>query len=67
MFAENKSTRRGDDEDDVEMDEENDLHLMGVDEAIIHSIEKCGKTNTVYEKSRIRFIRFFPRIKDITI
>ncbi|KAK0062562.1 actin-related protein 8 [Biomphalaria pfeifferi] len=39
--TENKSTRRGDDEDDVEMDEENDLHLMGVDEAIIHSIEKC--------------------------
>lgn len=23
-------------------DEEKDLHLMGVDEAILHSIEKCG-------------------------
>ncbi|XP_059170744.1 actin-related protein 8-like [Physella acuta] len=36
-----KSSRRDEDED-VEMeDEEKDLHLMGVDEAILHSIEKC--------------------------
>ncbi|KAH9508205.1 Actin- protein 8 [Bulinus truncatus] len=41
QIVENKSSRRGDDEEDVEIDEENDLHLMGVDEAVIHSIEKC--------------------------
>jgi len=36
-----KSSRKADDEEDEEMDDESDLHLMGVDEAIIHSIEKC--------------------------
>jgi len=37
-----KSNRRGADEDDDDsMDEDGDLSLMGVDEAIIHCIEKC--------------------------
>ena len=39
-----KSNRRGADEDDDDsMDEDGDLSLMGVDEAIIHCIEKCGE------------------------
>lgn len=43
LFTDNlKSNRRGDDEDEEEMDDEKDLRLMGVDEAIIYSIEKCG-------------------------
>ena len=42
-FAETiKSSRKAEDEEDEEMDDESDLQLMGVDEAIIHSIEKCG-------------------------
>ncbi|XP_005093366.1 actin-related protein 8 [Aplysia californica] len=36
-----KSNRRVEDEEDEDMDDESDLHLMGVDEAIIHCIEKC--------------------------
>ncbi|CAL1544546.1 unnamed protein product [Lymnaea stagnalis] len=39
--TDSKSNRKGDDDEDIEIDEEKDLHLMGVDEAIIHSIEKC--------------------------
>lgn len=44
LFIDNlKSNPRGDDEDEEEIDDEKDLRLMGVDEAIIYSIEKCGR------------------------
>ena len=38
-----KTTRRGEDEEEEDMEDESNLFLMGIDEAIIHCIEKCGK------------------------
>jgi len=36
-----KLPRRREEEEEEDMDEDSDLHLMGVDEAIVHSISKC--------------------------
>ena len=41
--TDNKILRRPEDEEEDKINDETDLDLMGVDEAIIHSIEKCGK------------------------
>ena len=43
FYADSKILRRPEDDEEDEINDETDLDLMGVDEAIIHSIEKCGE------------------------